>query len=247
MKNDTLKNIVMYALAAISAFFMSGGLKQCNGGNGIEAPAAQSAYEADLLKQIGSLTDYNEYILKLLSFEQQNVKVVTKVVTLHDRVGVPAPVQVDTPVLILWADEYPFPDSLRLYEGEMKGDSGRCNYRYIAGVQGDSLYFIAIESECRDTQDIQQAENPFIFPLPPLSDVLTYNGDSRFQVGAKTGWSPGDGSMMFGAQGAWRSIYAGANYIPAHKAWMIEAGFLLPIGPKKMTSKAPVNGIFSLK
>ena len=228
MKNDALKNILLCALLAACAFLLRGG---CDGEKSLETiyvPHYDTIPRWNIPEtpvQWQELITGNPAIKQWLQATFQ--KVVYRRDTIHDRVFLSASTPVDTPVMVLPAGHDWSPDT-RLFEGEVQGDSGHCVFRYLAGVQDDSLQFIAIEGACE--QKSQALDFPPDLPLRLLAGI---SAEPEIQLGAKVGWSPQARGLRYGLQSSWKGIYGAANYAPGDKSWLFEAGILLPLGKRK--------------
>lgn len=230
--NEALKNIFLYAALAISALFLRGGCRD----------DAKKVIETIYVPKYDTLTEWilprtdedlqnlllaDPKLKKLLEAKLQKIIYRYDPVSIQDRSIDTSPVPVDTPVLILFTD-HQWSEDVKLFEGEAKGENGRCTYKYLAGVQFDSLQFIAIEGDCRhETKTVR------LDMLPALSAAFAKGlSDGPFQLGAKVGWSPQNPGLTYGLQSSWKGAYGAINYTPNAKSWMVEGGFLLPIGAK---------------
>ena len=230
MKNDALKNILLCALLAACAFLLRGG---CDGEKSlgtIYVPRYDTIPQWNIPEtpvQWQELIAGNSAIKQLLQATFQ--KVVYRRDTIHDRVFVSTPTPVDTPILVLpqtneWAED------IRLFEGEVQGDSGHCVFKYLAGVGHDSLQFIAIEGACEHKTQGSTLDFPPDLPLRLLAGI---SAAPEIRLGAKVGWSPQTRGVRYGLHSSWKGIYGAANYAPGDKSWLFEAGVLLPLGKRK--------------
>lgn len=230
MKNDALKNILLCALLAACAFLLRGG---CDGEKPLETtyvPRYDTISQWNIPQtpvQWQELIAGNSAIKQLLQATFQ--KVVYRRDTIHDQVFLSTPTPVDTPVMVLLA-EHDFSPDTRLFEGEVQGDSGHCVFRYLAGVQNDSLQFIAIEGACEQKPQGLALDFPPDLPLRLLAGI---SAAPEIQLGAKVGWSPQARGVRYGLHSSWKGIYGAANYAPGDKSWLFEAGVLLPLGKRK--------------
>lgn len=204
MKLETLKNWGLALLVAGCAFLLNRE-KGCTALTRSDDPAPVTVY----------LPQFDTVIVSIPG----TVQVVVRTRTVHDSILIGHPMPVDTPVLILWADQ---PDSTHLYEGRV--ETANCNYKYLAGVAGDSLSFLAIEPECT-VSDTGWFVSPYVEQPPTVSMTRT-----NHQAGLKVGWAI-DGQLTVGVQYVYKGIYAAATLVP-HHPWVFEAGTMIPIGKK---------------
>jgi len=226
MKNDALKNIFLYALLAGCAFLLRGGCSPDKSQETVYVPRFDTITQWMLPEtpyQLQELIMGNPEIKTWLQVAFQ--KVVYRHDTIHDQVIVTSPILVDTPVIILLADRE-WTEDVRLFEGEVNGAKGNCVFKYLAGVQYDSLQFISIEGDCQHKTQVLTVEIP---PVVPLSLLKSVSAAPTLQIGAKVGWSPRFKGMSYGVQSTWKGLYGATNYLPGEKSWMFEAGVLIPV------------------
>lgn len=222
MKSETQQNLFMYALAGLLAFLLTKS-HSCH-----QKPAEISGYvmKYDTVQQyiqVEGPTVYRVQIKRDTVFDTLIIEVPAKESRVTDEV--PHPMQ-----------PMPGVDTMRVYEGQKKGQDGRCDFRYTIAVANDSLQFVNIEAQCQPKTEYVTLEVPAL-PQPSL----TPHAPRPWRVGPKVAWSPQDGHTMYGAQAMWRTVYASANYVPVASDLMLEVGFLWPIGKKK-TQPAALYG-----
>lgn len=231
MKKDAIKNIFLYALLAGCAFLLNrGGCSLKNVPETIYVPRLDTLTHwilPETPRQLQELVSQDPELKAWLQTAFQ--KVVYRYDTIHDKVMVPMPAPVDTPVIILLA-EPEWSEDVKLFEGEARGSNGNCVFKYLAGVQFDSLQFIAIEGDCHHKTEVVSVEIP---PSVPLDLLRSVSSAPTLQVGAKVGWAPRFRGGSYGIHSTWKGIYGATNYLPGEKAWMFEAGIMLPLFRKK--------------
>lgn len=233
MKNDALKNIFVYALIAACAFLLNrgGGCSMKNVPETIYVPRLDTVTRWNIPETPSQLQELVSQDPQLKAWLKKAFeKVIYRHDTIYDQVMMPVPASVvDTPVMILLA-EPEWSEDVKLFEGEAKGANGNCLFRYLAGVQFDSLQFIAIEGECQHKIEVLSVDFP---PSVPLDLLKSVSSAPALQVGAKIGWSPSYRGMSYGVQSTWKGIYGATNYLPGEKTWMFEAGVMFPLFREK--------------
>lgn len=227
--NEALKNIFLYAALAVSALFLRGGCKDNAKGlvETIYVPRNDTVTSWILPRTTEQLQELLLSEPRLKSMLEAQFK---KVIYRHDTIEVRdkgldvAPLPVDTPVLILLA-EHEWTEDVRLFEGKIQGENG-CLYKYLVGVQFDSLQFVAIEGDCKHETQTPRLDILETIPV----EWLTADPRSAFRLGAKVGWSPQRTGLTYGLHSTWKGVYGATNYSPATQSWMFEAGILFPIG-----------------
>lgn len=210
------KTLVLWGLLALAAFLLRGG---CEGN---DAPKIT--------------TPTTIYVPKLDTVTKWEVVAQTRYVVRHDTIRDRVEVHLRDTVAVIVEVEAgqstaaPSP-VVRLHSGKAKGAT--CEYEYLIGVQADSLQFVSIESACPTEKQV--VEFPVIVPTG------VQLRETPHRAGVKIGWEPGADASMIGLQYAWNGIYAAGNYVPAHKGWMFEGGFLVPLGQPKIKKPTVVT------
>lgn len=154
--------------------------------------------------------------------------------TVHDRVTVREFVPVDSGGVLILFEEREDTGEMKLYEGIAQGDDGQCAYKYLVGIEHDSLKLMAIETDCRRKVNEIIIENPVDY-----GDV----GSAPLMLGAKMGMTLDKQQKTYGIQAAYKGLYAAANYAPGTKGPVLEAGILFPLRGKKkeLPENAPTS------
>lgn len=207
MKNDHLKNIVLFAIIGVSALL----LRRCGTP---DKPAVD----------IPPAIVYRFDTVFVHVRDDVPAKVYVRERTVHDTVLIvkPQPV-IDTPVMVLFVDA-DMPDSMRIYEGVVQGT--HCALHYQAGVARDSLQYLYIENEC-------QAKDSLIIVEPGKPRArFTWTGRPEHLLGLKVGRGPNEVSTA-GLQYSFGGFYVSANYLVEPRLPFFELGFMLNLSRRR--------------
>ena len=171
-------------------------------------------------------------------------RVVTKTTvrydTVHDYVVVKQFQEVDSAGVLILFEEREDTGDMKLYEGIAPGDDGKCAYKYLVGIEHDSLKLMAIETECRRKVNEILIESP-------LGYGSADEGSPPLMIGAKFGMTLDNAQKTYGLQAAYKNLYASANYVPGLKSPVLEAGVMFVIGKKSRELSAMGDTLRSYK
>jgi len=207
MKN--YQTLLFYLLIALVAYFLQD-FKSCSGQDGQDG---QTVY----VERVDTITKWLP--------SQVITKKTVRYDTVHDRTVVTQFVQVDSGGVLILFEEREDTGEMKLYEGITKGEDGKCDYKYLVGIEHDSLKLLAIETDCRRKVTEIILENP-------LGYGDAGGAPSRLMIGAKVGMNLSKSHQTYGVQAAYKGLYAAANYAPGLKGPILEAGVMFPIGGK---------------